>query len=340
MEQPQTSESAFPPRPRILFFVAEGSAWSVARYAVRPRPGCTERTSLISSTSSSRPATSPCRSAEIVGPSSSTPRPLRVGAPTVLSSRLPRLQREPLAAWPGSWSSSERGRGPGSTANSSRVAPAASSMSAPATAAISTSSVDSSTWNALGPYSSRRSRPRVERGGYDVLARHARECRPHRSYRTIRHRLNESRPRARCFSTIRCSSVPDDLLRPGGTCHRPVADGHVLGEQDFLGATGVAITSQGTCRSHRSLGLAGLLGARWLVRRSGPVRRRIFRRRSRCRTPSFDAGGVPAMRNGKTPAYGALLSSPPSPFEIGRLAVRPGWHRQLSSTERALCNRF
>ena len=70
---------------------------------------------------------------------------------------------------PGCWWRPEPDPGLGSTAASSGTDPVGSSTSVPATADTSTSSVDSSIWNAPGSKSSRRWRPKGRARGYDVL---------------------------------------------------------------------------------------------------------------------------------------------------------------------------
>ena len=221
--------------------------------------------------------------------------------------------------------------GPASTANSSRVAPAASSMSAPATAAISTSSVDSSTWNARESKFSRRSRPRVEREDTTSLQARSRasDLTGHIGRYDI---VSMNHVLEHVVSPERCSSVPTIYCGQGdmssASCRRSRP-----GRAGFLGATGVAITSRGTCRSHRSRDSPAFWST-LACRLSGSGRRRIFRRRSRCRTPcSTRVASCDAERQN------TRLRCPPRrrpPFRNGRLAVRPGWHRQLSSAERAL----
>ena len=118
----------------------------------------------------------------------------------------------------------------------------------------------------------------------------------------------------------------------GRTCHRPVADGHVLGEQDFRAQLGWLSLPEALADTIE-VGTRRAPGARRLVVCPDPVGA----------THSDDdlAAELPCstrVASSDAERQNTRVRCPPRrrpPFRNGRLVVRPGWHRQLSSAERA-----
>ena len=326
MEPPSGAKPAFQ-RAREAADSDEGD-WSVARSAARIAPGCTGPMSSIWNISSSRPATSSCRSAEPAGPSFS----LRVP----LESELPPFYPSDYHAY---------------NENHSGVARMLVQFRARSRARF------------YGRLIQRRPGRIFDVGTGDC--RHFDELRRFLDLECAGIEIQPdvaAKGRARGYDvlegTLETADLSDhvgrydivsmnhilehvvhphtmlerahDLLRPGG---------HIIGQLPTVSSWENKVFGHNWGGYHyprhlqipSKAGLSGLLedvGFSSVKIRSAPhIQTTISLQNTLVRR-----GWRPPMHNGKTPAYGALLVAA-LPYEIGGVAVRRGWHRQLPGPE-------